>query len=525
MAMKLKLLGLMIGVIGASANTFALNELSDAELSQAEGQALMSLSYLAPTDTKNLMRNMTGANNVGFYKLGLEAEVELNANIKNLQLGCGGINGDGKCDIDIKNLSISGLNTQSVTAAEDALKEGSPKFNGQRAGTSAILTNPFLEFAIRNPGSAATREVVGFRASAEQISGLLTAGLENYTSANADGIQSLSGFMRIGATNGAVDTAAGLFGKQANFDMNQYDNPLAQIIAGRVSIPLFGTHGIRSIPNHANTTGVIVASMLNVPFQVPEQIVNGVRNSSALVQNVTTRVASIPLAAPTGCSGNTIAPGTATPCSAWNNDQLMVGVTPESNPKYGAQTCVSLIICLLDEAKFKMGAGSRVIGLNMNITFNQSLSMIHNIPLTGTGGYLSLQQIPILWPGSYIHANDTAKTNLAAMTSSDIAKPGWWMSFEQPVNLGFLRTTDKVDISSALPQVAKLVTQSLLDNPPIEVALLDAIGALVNVPITQTLEVDISSYTQANPARITLNDLQLRNQHVAPNCWGNLKFC
>lgn len=96
-------------VLGMMQNTFAdtnkLTELSDQEMSKVEGQALMSLSYLAPTDATNKM----SADNIGFYKLGMEAEIELNANIKKLQLGCGGANGAGACDIDIDNLSVSGI--------------------------------------------------------------------------------------------------------------------------------------------------------------------------------------------------------------------------------------------------------------------------------------------------------------------------------------------------------------------------------------------------------------------------------
>ena len=49
-------------VLGMMQNTFAdtnkLTELSDTEMSKVEGQALMSLSYLAPTDTKNPMKNI-----------------------------------------------------------------------------------------------------------------------------------------------------------------------------------------------------------------------------------------------------------------------------------------------------------------------------------------------------------------------------------------------------------------------------------------------------------------------------------
>ncbi len=39
--------------------------------------------------------------------------MELNANIKKLQLGCGGANGLGACDIDIDHISLSGLPVNS----------------------------------------------------------------------------------------------------------------------------------------------------------------------------------------------------------------------------------------------------------------------------------------------------------------------------------------------------------------------------------------------------------------------------
>ena len=85
--------------------------LSEEQMSETVGQALMSLNYITPTDSSNPMKGILTngqSNKIGFYKLGMEAEIELNANIKNLQLGCGGVNGAG-CDIDIKNLSLSGL--------------------------------------------------------------------------------------------------------------------------------------------------------------------------------------------------------------------------------------------------------------------------------------------------------------------------------------------------------------------------------------------------------------------------------
>lgn len=73
------------------ANSLTLQSMSDSEMSAITGQALMSLSFIAPTDAANLERQRAGGRqNIGFYRLGMEAELELNANIKKLQLGCGG---------------------------------------------------------------------------------------------------------------------------------------------------------------------------------------------------------------------------------------------------------------------------------------------------------------------------------------------------------------------------------------------------------------------------------------------------
>ncbi|WP_139841238.1 hypothetical protein [Acinetobacter sp. ANC 3813] len=51
--------------------------------------------------------------------------------------------------------------------------------NAERASTSAELKNPFIEFAINNPNQVSTREVKGFRLSAESITGYVTAEILN----------------------------------------------------------------------------------------------------------------------------------------------------------------------------------------------------------------------------------------------------------------------------------------------------------------------------------------------------------
>src|SRR5690606_40215087 len=135
----------------------------DQELSEVNGQALLSMEVQTGFSQVDNLGGTYDQSNISFYKLGLEAEMEINANIKKLRLGCGRINGAAGCDLDIDHLSLS----------------GNPASGGDRAASSALSTNPFVQFAIKNPHQASTREVLGFRLSAEKISGLLTMGTEN----------------------------------------------------------------------------------------------------------------------------------------------------------------------------------------------------------------------------------------------------------------------------------------------------------------------------------------------------------
>lgn len=160
---------------------WALQPMSDDELQAEVGQALFSLNYTAPTGTG------TGATTTdyGFYALGIQATLEINANIKTLNLGCDGASGTGTCDIKASEVSfgcitnssnvcipVSGTNTNtgvSSTAARTGMRD-------------FILTNPFLQIAIRNPNSASTREVVGVRLGAERSQGPISFGnLETFS--------------------------------------------------------------------------------------------------------------------------------------------------------------------------------------------------------------------------------------------------------------------------------------------------------------------------------------------------------
>ncbi len=174
---RLRLVGVILGL---SINSHAMTSLSDDDLRQTHGQALWQLQYLAPTDAGN------PNNNIGFYRVGLNAEMAINANIKRLRLGCGGVNNainSGLCDIDFENFRLTGIVPSSAVDVAPS--------------TDAILTNPFFEVAIRNPNQASTREVVGLRFGAQNVLGAFTIG-ENPDTNRPDetgefGIHSFSG--------------------------------------------------------------------------------------------------------------------------------------------------------------------------------------------------------------------------------------------------------------------------------------------------------------------------------------------
>ncbi|NNG76635.1 hypothetical protein HLH10_10025 [Acinetobacter sp. ANC 4277] len=474
--MKKKLLsGLIFAALNLSHYSHAMIVLDDSELSKVDGQALL-----------NLENSLDTSQGLNFHKLSIAALMELNVNIKSLQLGCGGTNNSIKvgCDIDISNISLSGLNTGT-----DA--NGSPTFSGDgRAATSASITNPFIEFAIKG-NTAATREVAGFRLGAQNIMGLLTLGTENGQNPS-DGIQSFTGYMKMAQTAGESKTKATKFGLAENEKISGNLKALGQTRE-------FTSKPITNGQQTEGHTGITVPSM-RVEFVMPETIVTGSRMKSATVSGIRSSIASIPLAAPTAAM-----PANVIGNPNFTNDQLFVTFDP----------LISLLgLNVGEHSFFKMDTGSSLDNLNMDITFVQALSMIHNIPLNGTGGYLSLQNQNVKWQGT---------------DAADIARPGWWMSFKDPIQLGYLQTQDEVDISYVLPQVATAISDFLLrPENLINVSLTEALGTIADVPVVKKLNINVggfTSYDTGRPASLTLQDKILKNQTVPTNCFGGHKFC
>lgn len=189
----------------------SLQSLTDEEMANTEAQALFNLSYIAPGQGTNTAAENK---NVGFYTLSMEADVEINTNIKNLQLGCGGLNGANGCDIDIQNVSlgcIADANGMCITLPKSearqlsgALQEsGTGQLNWQQQMKSFKMVNPFFQFAIKNPNDASLREVVGIRVGSAHTSGPLSFGSLNNFSGYLTGKANLT--MR-GETNVGVTT-------------------------------------------------------------------------------------------------------------------------------------------------------------------------------------------------------------------------------------------------------------------------------------------------------------------------------
>ncbi|WP_018677913.1 hypothetical protein [Acinetobacter tjernbergiae] len=445
-----------------NAESLKLKVLSDDEMSATTGQALMSLTYISPKDNANLESKRTGITDpsnggIGFYKLGLEALLELNINIKKLQLGCGGVNGAGACDIDIDNLSLSGLGN-SATSNTDSVTD-----RNARVGSSAALTNPFIQFAIKNPNSAATREVVGLNLSAEKSVGLITFGTEN--SANANGIKSLSGYMEVAATTGTAlvnGYGTSLVGGEAALgQLKQSDGYNA--ISGKACCILFGgnlnfTTTSYSLNLRDKATG---SNILKGDLTLPQQVITGKRISTAPLA-ATALVRDIDL------SGNIVA--------------VAAGLINLNKQTSGL-----------------------IKNLTVDVAISENLGFFHKASLNGTAASLSLQSQDIQWTNNV-----------------SVAQKGWWLEFSNPIDIGKIDPTLAVNIPKAtLNEVMDQVSNYLTNIQPVDCGPIFAINCLAG----STIPVGTVDLINAAHASMTLIDLQLAKQDFTPNCYGTLKFC
>lgn len=155
----------LAGWAGLTPMPSGLEAMSDSELADVSGQALFVGDRIDPSGAG------VGAEpaDFTFHRMGLDAELALNANIDKLQLGCGGFNNAieaGTCDIDMDFVRFMGRNGTSP---------------GDPVTSDFVLTRPYVEIAVQNDDSPTQREVVGIKIGAQSADGFMNVGRDYLT--------------------------------------------------------------------------------------------------------------------------------------------------------------------------------------------------------------------------------------------------------------------------------------------------------------------------------------------------------
>lgn len=437
--------------------TAAMQPMQDAELAGVTGQALMQM---AKTPGGGISSDIT------FYRAGLDAALELNLNIDKLQLGCGGVRGPG-CDIDIDHLSLSGA-------------ENCP---GGRPNCSAVLTRPFFEFAIKNDDKPGLREVIGIRMSAEKALGLLTAGYQDESmgaEASKSGINSLSGYMALNSATGTGTLAGALMCR----DANNCDGQTARVPAG-----------YDTLYTNTNITGRVRANIANLGESTMDYTST---NYGLLLQPASATFTTAPITV----SGNRM---TSVALAAVAD----VGAVSMACPPGAGNQCVRASAAFVGiPLNLHVGMHGQMTGLKAAVTINQSLSLIHKIPVDNPFS-LSMQSANVLWPGA-----------------ESAAEQGWWMAFEDAIDIGSVSPSDPVHMTSAVLQQAIPPVNTFLHDNPVACGVLSGGEACFGGNLGP-VHVNLNNYfsNPANHLQMQLSDLKLSAQSVTPNCWGNARFC
>lgn len=184
-----------ICLLGANATVLAMAPMSESELESVAGQGLIvseTIEGTGPADGFNFMR------------MGLDAEVSLNANIDRLQLGCGGFNESIRtgCDIDMDYVRLMGRSPSGVSNPNQA--DGNPRA-GDPVSSDFVMTRPYIEIAMK--GSGTTREVAGIKISSQETTGFFGVGRND--GGTHTGLNSFSGYMNV-FLSGYVEFETGL---------------------------------------------------------------------------------------------------------------------------------------------------------------------------------------------------------------------------------------------------------------------------------------------------------------------------
>jgi len=149
----------------APAHADGLRMMSDSELSEVSGQALLNLTN-------------TSLNGLDFTRITLGADIQLSANLSKVRLG---------------EYSYTARNGTGADIDAGLLQFG--RSDGTEAQRVVNISDPYFEFVYKNTGTAATREVVGMRLGFGTIQGDLGVQLNT-----------VSGSLLINTPAGAIDS-------------------------------------------------------------------------------------------------------------------------------------------------------------------------------------------------------------------------------------------------------------------------------------------------------------------------------
>ena len=147
------------------AHADGLRMMSDSELSEVSGQALLNLTN-------------TSLNGLDFTRITLGADIQLSANLSKVRLG---------------EYSYAARNGTGADIDAGLLQFG--RSDGTEAQRVVNISDPYFEFVYKNTGTAATREVVGMRLGFGTIQGDLGVQLNT-----------VSGSLLINTPAGAIDS-------------------------------------------------------------------------------------------------------------------------------------------------------------------------------------------------------------------------------------------------------------------------------------------------------------------------------
>lgn len=392
-------------------------------------------------------------------------------------------------NIDKLQLGCGGVNGPGCDIDIDRLSLSGSTWADGRPDSAAILTRPFFEFAVKNDQSKTLREVVGIRMSAEQAVGMLTAGDQTPAMSNADasnGINSLSGYMVLGPTSGVATTEPRPmtytdYTCQAGDPCSGTYAGVNRLMTGRIYANL--SIGLDDTSNFFSDTYLLFLSSSNANVSVPSTVISGKRMTSA------------PLV------------GSA------NIGALNFAGTMAAN--------VNIIGLTLELEKEVTGS---INGLTATVPIQQDLGYIHKI-LVNSPFSLSMQRQNVLWPGA-----------------AAAAQTGWWMAFEDEIDIGSISPEAQVPITNDVllqalgPEYAQAGTGNTCTNPSINCALArrltgddsdHGVHGVECLSLGACLGGSLPVGTVNVPLNINfpLSDLKLGAQSVTPNCWGTARFC